>query len=191
MGCATAPKSMQKQTEGYWAARALVRDRDQGLSYIVNLSFNAARSKGMRMDVTDTLNTPVASMVYKGDQVQYIIFRSKKYFYGASQPNVMRPILAVPFNPKWVSNILFDEPVDDKSWSCTQDKHGIVSDCKDKVSGLAIKWGGRSGSRKTVEIQHSRAEVQINFKEFKPKVENRKNLFEVEAPEGFQKLRVR
>ena len=190
-GCSSKPVKTQKSSEGYWSARALVRDQDQGVSYIVNLAFNAKGSEGVRMDVSDTLNTPVASLLVKGNSVEYVIYRAKKFFYGDSQANVMRPILSSPFDPRWVENLLYDEAIADKSWTCQQDKSGLVSQCKDAATGVTIQWSSRSGSRKTVEITHAKAEVQISFKEYKAKVENRKNLFKLEAPEGFQKLRVR
>ncbi len=191
VGCASTPLKLQKFNDRNWQGRALVRDRAQGASYIINVNFNAKRGKAVRMDVTDTLNTPVASLLNQGGDVKYVIYRSKKFFYGAAQPNVMKPILSIPFDPRWIESILFDEPIAEKSWSCTKDKAGLLSECKDSVTGLTVRWMGRSGSRKTVEITHAMAEVQINFKEFRSKVENRNNLFELEAPQGYQKLRVR
>lgn len=143
------------------------------------------------MDVTTTLGTGVASLLVDNREVRYVLFDSKRFYYGTPQVGVMRPILAIPFDPRWLQNILFDTPIPEKSWTCSEDSSHLLKECADAVTGIKITWLNRSGSKKTVLIEHSKASVQINVQSFKPKVEDRKNLFSLEAPEGFQKLRVR
>lgn len=190
-GCAKAPVRSGNFSEGNWKAKALVKDKEQSRSFIVNLNFNAIKNEKARMDVTSTLGTGVAALVVEPSEVRYIIVDSKRYFYGQPQPDVMRPILAVPFDPRWLHNLLFEIPIQDKSWSCTQDRKGWLKECQDSVSGARLTWSARTGAKKTLRIDHEKASVQINVLSFKPKVEDRKNLFLLEAPEGYQKLRVR
>ena len=45
------------------------------------------------MDVTTTLGTGVASLVVDHKEVRYVLFDSKRFYYGQPQPGVMRPIL--------------------------------------------------------------------------------------------------
>lgn len=189
--CSTTPKRLANVTEGHWKARALIKDLEQGRSYIVNLDMNAIRSERARMDVTSTLGTGVASLAVDAKEVRYILFDSKKFYFGSPQPDVMRPILAIPFDPRWLHNILFDEPIAEKSWTCENDNSGFLKECRDSASGLKITWFAREGDRKSVLLQHTKATVQINVRSFQPKVEDRKNLFVLEAPAGYQKLRVR
>lgn len=169
----------------------MVNDKDQGRSYIVNLNFNAIRNQRARMDVTSTLGTGVAALVVAPKEVRYVLLDSKRFYYGQPQPDVMRPILAIPFDPRWIHNLLFEEEIPDKSWSCTRDGSGQLMDCKDAVTQTEIKWTDRKGDHKTILVEHAKASVQIKITSFKPKVEDRKNLFVIEAPEGYQKLRVR
>jgi hypothetical protein len=178
-------------TAGHWQARALIRDKEQSRSYIVNLNFNAVKHERARMDVTNALGMGVASLVVTPKEVRYVLFDSKRFYYGKPQAEVMRPILAIPFNPRWLDNILFEEPIHGGAWMCKSGSDGLLETCVDSVSATRIAWSVRRGARKTIMIEHPRASIQINVQSFQPKVEDRKNLFLLEAPEGYQKLRVR
>ncbi len=188
--CQTTPKSFEGVNEGHWRAKALIKDVEQSRSYIVNLNLNAVRGEQARMDVTSTLGTGVASLLVDQKEVRYVLFDSKRFYYGTPQAEVMRPILAIPFDPRWLHNILFETPIAQKSWTCTKDG-ALLKECRDSVTGVKVTWSDREGEKKKVLIEHAKATVQINVSAFKPKVEDRKNLFVLEAPNGYQKLRVR
>jgi hypothetical protein len=190
-GCAGAPVKMTNVNEGHWRSRALIKDLEQSKSYIVNLNISAVRDQRARMDVVSTLGTGVASLLVDQKEVRYVLLDSKRFYYGNPQPNVMRPILSIPFDPRWLHNILFDEALPDKTWTCVRDGSGLLKECKDAGLNLKITWSNRKGDKKTILIEHPKATVQINVQSFKPKVEDRKNLFQLEAPAGYQKLRVR
>lgn len=190
-GCRSGPAvKLNQATEGQWRAKALVKDRERSRSFIVNMNFNAVKGGPSRMDVTSTLGTGVASLLVEPREVRYVLFESKRFYFGPPQAEVMRPILAIPFDPRWLHNLLFEEPITDKGWTCENDAGGFLQSCQD-ASGLKVSWSGRHGEHKTVMIDHPRASVQLNISSFRPKVEDRKDLFVLEAPEGYQKLRVR
>ncbi|MGZ3721993.1 MAG: hypothetical protein ACXVA9_03620 [Bdellovibrionales bacterium] len=191
VGCASAPTKYENVNAAQWKAKALIKDNEQSRSYIVNLNFNVKKNEAARMDVTTTLGMGVASLLVTDKEVRYILFDSKRFYFGQPQPGVMRPILAIPFDPRWLQNVLFDIPIPEKSWTCSKDSDGTLKECQDSVSGVKITWSGHNGVKKTILIEHSKASVQINIQNFKAKVEDRKNLFSLEAPEGYQKLRVR
>jgi len=188
--CQTAPVRMNDVQAGHWKGKALIKDKEQSRSYIVHLNLNAERGARARMDVTSALGTGVASLIADTKEVRYILFDSKRFYYGQPHPEVMRPILALPFDPRWLHNILFEIPFSEKSWSCTT-ADGWLKDCRDSVTGLKITWSSRQGPKRTIFIEHPRASVQINTTSFEAKVEDRKNLFVLEAPSGYTKLRVR
>jgi len=191
VGCASAPIKYDNVTDSNFRAKALIKDLEQSRSYIVNLDLNIKKDEALRMDVTTTLGTAVASLLETPKEVRYLLFDSKRFYFGTPQPGVMRPILAIPFDPRWLQNVLFDQPIREKNWTCETDSHGLLSQCQDSATGLKISWTARQGAKKTILIEHAKASVQINVQSFKSKVEDRKNLFSLEAPEGFQKLRVR
>ena len=190
-GCKTAPKLYSDVREGQWRAKALIKDLDESRSYIVNLNINLVKNQRARMDVTTALGTGVASLVTDEKEVHYILVDSKRYYSGPAQANAMRPILSIPFDPRWLNNILLEEPITEKGWTCSRDAAEYLSECHDSGSGLKVTWSDRHGDKKTVQLDHSKASVQIKVQSFKPKVEERKNLFTLEPPTGYQKLRVR
>lgn len=190
LGCGFQSIKMDQLQEGNWKARALVRDIEQSRSYIVNLNFNAIKNEKARMDVTSALNTGVAVLVSDAKEVRYILFDSKRFYFGANQSNVMRPILSIPFDPRWIHNVLFELPFPN-GWKCKTDSGGWLQECSESGRGLKVTWSSRQGARRTISIDHAKAIVQIHIQSFKPKVEDRKNLFVLEAPAGYQKLRVR
>lgn len=189
--CATAPVKLTDYGQGHWRAKALIKDLEQNRSYVVYLNFNAVKDEQARMDVSSALGTGVASLVVGPKDVRYILFDSKRFYYGPSQSSVMRPILAMPFDPRWIHNVLFEKPLVDKEWQCTRDQRGFIENCFDSATDTRIVWSARHGDRRSVVLEHPKASVQITFQSFQPKVEDRKNLFVLEAPEGYEKLRVR
>lgn len=191
VGCQSTPKKYAGIQEGQWKAKALIKDLDQSRSYIVYLNFNAVRDQRARMDVTTAFGTGVASLVVDQKEVRYILLDSKRFYYGPPSAEVMRPILALPFDPRWLNNLLFEEPILAKDWACSRDKSEALVGCHNDVMGLKITWVSRLGDKKTILIEHSKASVQINMQSFKPKVEERANLFTLEPPESFKRLRVR
>ncbi len=190
-GCQTVPTKYNQVDEGQWRAKALIRDLAQSRSYIVNINFNLMRNQSARMDVTTALGTGVASLTVDNKEVRYILVDSKRFYFGAPQADVMRPILAIPFDPRWLQNVLLDEPIEGRNWTCVKDSAGWLSECKESASGLTVTWSGRRGEKKSILLSHAKASVQINVQSFKPKVEDRVNLFNLEAPQGYQKFRVR
>lgn len=177
--------------EGQWRGKALIKDLKDKKSYIVVLNMNAQRDSRVRMDVLSTLGTGVASLVADQKEVRYVLFPEKKFFIGQNKSDAMKPILMIPFDPRWLHNILFETPFLDKSWSCTMDAGGLLKDCADTVTGLKVSWSNRSGEKRTVLLEHPLASVQINIATFKPKVEERKALFQLDPPSGYRKYRVR
>ena len=188
--CAGAPLKYAGVNEGHWKAKALIKDLDQSRSYIVNLNLNARREGYARMDVTSALNTGVASLVASPKDVRYLLFASKRFYYGTPTADVMRPILALPFDPRWLLNLLFETPIKEKGWTCVTSGDWLDS-CREPGLGLKVTWSARRGAGRTIFIEHSKATVQLNVLSFEPKVEDRKNLFDLEAPAGWTKLRVR
>src|SRR5258708_6808537 len=142
VACKSVPMQFNDVQEGNWKAKALIKDNEQSRSYIVNFNMNVKKGETAPMDVTTTVGTGGASLLVDNKEVRYVLFDSKKFYYGPPQPGVMRPILAIPFDPRWLQNILLDTNITDKGWSCNRDAEGWLSDCVDNVNGLKITWSG-------------------------------------------------
>ena len=142
------PTKMNEISEGQWRAKALIKDIEGSRSYIVNLNFNVKRGEAARMDVTTTLGTGVASLLVDKNEVRYVLFEAKKLYYGVPQAGVMRPILSVPFDPRWINNVLLDLPIEEKGWTCVRDNGGFLQQCENSASGLKVTWSGRLGAKR-------------------------------------------
>ncbi|MCB0407838.1 MAG: DUF4292 domain-containing protein [Bdellovibrionales bacterium] len=186
--CQMIPTDYAEYNEGQWGSKVLIKDKVKSKSFIVNVDIQAIKNKSLRMDVTAAMGTPVASLVLNGDQVQYLLFRQKAYYEGASSDRVLGPILSVPIDPKLFFNLLFDEAMTDKNWSCIKDKIGFLLECKNLQDQLKITWKDRKGRRKAIFIEHSKAEIQMNISSFTPHADS---VFSLKVPKSFQKYRVR
>lgn len=191
VACTSAPMKMNEVKEGNWKARALIKDKEHSRTYIVNLDFNAIQNDSLRVDVSSTLGQQVASLVVTGKEVRYFTTDNKKFYTGSPRPEALKPILAIPLDPRWLQNILFDVAPNAAGWNCQNDAQGFVADCKLPASNLSIVWSNRKGPNKTVDVSHPRAEIQLNVRSFTAKVEKMDHLFDLQAPEGYQKLRLR
>lgn len=177
--------------QGNWQARALIKDKEHSRSFVVNLDFNAVRDQSVRVDVFSTLNQHVASLVLNNGEVRYFTTESKRFYVGAPRPDVLKPILAIPLDPRWLQNVLFDVTISANNWTCENGADHMVARCHDNNSDLSITWANRKGQSRTIDISHPKAEIQINIRSFAAKLEKNENLFDLKAPEGFSKIRLR
>jgi hypothetical protein len=185
VGC-QGPLKYSKEKQGQWQAKALVRNKKESQSAIVNLDVNAVQKEKLRVDVTAALGHPVASLVLDGDKLTYVLIESKQYYQGQPTAAAIKPILGVALNPSLLFNVFFDLPIEDKSWSCTEDKKGFLTECRTDAADIAIRWGERHGRRKLVTIENPTGLVQINVSSFQPKVGAN---FELTPPKSFRAIR--
>ena len=97
-----------------------MKDKEHSRTFIVILDFNAVRKENLRVDVTSTLGQHVASLVATNKEVRYYTSENKRFYTGTPRPEVLRPILAIPLDPRWLENILFDEAPIDGNWVCSK-----------------------------------------------------------------------
>lgn len=188
--CATGPLRYDQQPEGQWQAKALIRNKKEGKSAVVGLDINAVQLQKLRMDVTAALGHPLASVVMDGDHLTYVLMESKQYYQGQASDSSLKPLLALQINPRLLYNVLFDLPIEDKSWTCTKDSSGFLSECKNLGEQTLIRWSERKGRRKLVRLENSTGMVQINVSGFQPKVEDRAQLFTLKPPKSFKPIRL-
>lgn len=182
------PTDYSSHKEGQWGSKVLVKDKVKSKSFIVNVDIQAVRDQKLRMDVTAAMGTPVASLVLDADEVKYILFRQRRYYEGVASNKALKPILSVPLDPRLFYNLLFDQPIADKSWSCTKDEKGFLAVCESPAEGLKVTWKDRKGRRKAIYIEHDKASLQMNLSSFSPRADE---VFSLQAPKSFKKYRLR
>jgi hypothetical protein len=186
-GCAMfAPKDYSKLKEGEWQGKALVRDKVQAKTGIINLKIKAIDNEKLRMDVTSPVGTHLASLMIIGGDVQVLNISEKTLYKTKSSREALTKLMHLPLEPSILYNILFDHPVANKSWSCGVDSSGFVKNCKELKSGITIEWTRREGIKRGIEIRHSSATVQMNLDGFEAKISEPEKAFQLKAPPSFQ-----
>ena len=165
-----------------------MKDNKKHRSFILYLKANAIRDEKMRLDLTSSLGGHVASLVLTGNDLKYVLVPQKRYFEGSSRAESLRPVLSMPLDPRWLYDIFFDQPIRSPGWSCSSE-NTLVKDCQNPDLGLKVSWSERMGAKRTVVVDHEMGRLQMNFQNWKPDLDRRANLFALETPSGFQKIK--
>jgi hypothetical protein len=193
-GCATlAPKKFEKVSIGQWESRALVRDKKTNRSFIVYMTFIAENQSTpgggrTRMDMTSSVGSQISSLLVEKGQATLLLLRDKKYYKGPSGSPRLAQVLNFPLDPKIFQNILFDTPVENKSWSCTRDKDGLLKDCKNAQSGIQFAVSERSGVKRNILITHPNGTAQISFTSFDDGPFDLEKVFSLLVPKSFSSI---
>ncbi|OFZ12251.1 MAG: hypothetical protein A2Z20_04370 [Bdellovibrionales bacterium RBG_16_40_8] len=186
-GCALfSPKKFSNYKEGEWRGKALIRDKKEAKSSLVNLEVKAIDGEKLRMDITSPMGTHVASVLMKGSSLEYLNVSEKIVYRMQATRESLRGLLRVPIEPAVLYNIFFDRAIESKNWSCVLDKDRFLKNCKDLKSGLLIEWISREGAKRVISFQHATALVQINLYSFEGKISDRDKTFELKAPSSFK-----
>lgn len=133
------------------------------------------------MEVTSTIGQHLASFAMNEKNLSWTISKEKKWFKGMVNAENVRPVLGYAIDPRVIHNILFDEPIHQKDWSCTTDESGAVADCIG-LGNMKVSWTDREGKRRSVLIQHPNYEIQLQFHDFEKPENVDHALFEIVKP---------
>jgi hypothetical protein len=168
----------------------LVKDTEHKKSYVVFSEIIAQRPANLRLDVITSLGMHVARLTMNENTLSYILPREKKYFTGVPQPKVLKPILRIEADPRWILNLLFDtEPTSD-GWECKRDAKNRLESCHSE-SGVELSWTERESSRKTVSVKTMAGEIQLQLSGFQPNVEVKDEMFQMKPPAGYRAFRIK
>lgn len=192
--CQSAPTRYDNRKTGSWSSKVLVKDKQNSRSYLLHLKLQADSDQNLRMDISTTLGQPVAALVLKGNNVRYILMESKRVYSGPSNTDSLKPILSAPIDPRWLINIFYERPFEDKSWQCMTEKD-FVKECRNLPTGTVIKWSDRVGARRMIQVEHKRADLQIQVMSFSEKLDSPSSgaadIFEIKTPEGFREIKLK
>ncbi len=186
-GCALfQPKKFSQYKEGEWKGKVLIHDIKRAKRGIVNLSVKAIDGEKLRMDVTSPVGTHVASVLLIGEELQYLNVSGKTLTTAKASRESLRELLKIPIEPVALYNIFFDRPMENKNWSCVNGTNGFLKTCKDHRTGLQIEWVSREGAKRTIDLQHPAASIQMNLYSFESKVAEQAKAFTLKVPSSFQ-----
>lgn len=188
--CQTTPVNYSSKTQGFWKAKALIKNKKSQNSHIVYLDINAIKNKKLRMDIISPLGGHLASIILNGRKASYLNLEKRKIYVGKASARTMKKVSSVPIDPTLFYNVVFDLPVKRKTWNCVKDDNEILKFCLDLKTGTKVSWGKSIDAKKTVYIENKAVKLQINFKSFKDEVEARSNLFEFKKISGFKTIKI-
>lgn len=189
-GCTTAPKKFNEIQEGEFNAKVLIRDKSTNRSQIINADFIAIKEEKLRIDVTSTVMTHLASAVILPAEVNVLVPPDRVFYTGRPTARAMERSLGMPIPPQILHNILFDVPIENKNWECIFDEDNYLKECKSARGNVRVSWISRSGQERTIEIDHPNALLQFNIYRFRPRPRIDENTFKLEAPESFRTTNV-
>lgn len=151
----------------------------------MNADFVATRVGQMRMDITTPLGVHVASVAMNGNKMTYVVPQKKAHYEGAPTSQAFARTLNFALDPKLIMNVLFDQPVQQKGWTCKSEET-FVSECSHGT--YKITWANRKSKEKTVVINHAQYQVELKFHSFKVPGSVKEEAFTIQKPEGFSKV---
>lgn len=184
------PTRYADKAKGVWSSKVLVKDKQNSRSYLLHLKFQADEKGNARVDISTTLGQPIAALVLKGNDVRYILIESKRVYYGPASTESLKPILSAPIDPRWLLNIFYEKPFEDKTWQCALENN-FVKECRNLPTGTTVHWSERAGARRLIQLEHKRADLQIQVMTFSDKLDDRPDIFEIKTPEGFREIKLK
>lgn len=178
-------KDYSLEKSGEWMGKALIKDKKNNKSGIVNIKIRAVDQEKLRLDVTSPLGAHLASVLILGDEIEFLNVEEKVLYRGPSGETALKKFLKVPIAAKDFYNILFDHKFVDKNWTCALDGKGFLKLCEDKKSGLNIAWVIREGLKRTIALDYSTASVQMNLYSFNKEIIDSEKVFQIKAPTQF------
>lgn len=154
----------------------------------MNIDFEAEKPNRLRMEITSTIGQHLASFALNEKFASYVLPKNKTFYKGPGNGSSLRAVLGHSFDPHLINYILFDEPIRNKEWSCTNDTNGVVMDCKNLREGLSIEWSDREGQMRKVFIKHTKFEIQLQFHSYTPTETSDPKIYEITKPNGFKQI---
>lgn len=190
-GCATRQaQQASSPIAGVWETSAQMTDlRNQKRQY-ASIEFIAVQPDRLRLEATGPLGLKLASVVMKGDQLDYLVHLKKQAYETTVSGAGLRDGIGVPVDPRLLLNLLYDEPIRLKSWSCVLGVDGKVSQCVRQDKALELTWADRNGDRKRMVVKTKTHELQLVVKSFESQSLG-EDAFTLKVPEGYTKYKNR
>ena len=184
----------KKNELSLWGAKAQIKEYKTEKVQQVTLDFVAQAAGAVRVDVSGPLGVSLASLVVKNKKIQYVLYRQKSFYEGVANEKALRSVFRMDLDARYLMNICYDLPIQEKGWECQMDQGGRVERCQNLGLGLSVLWSDRDGYKKRVTLSNAEYEVQILYKDYSTKVldesQEQKGPFQLETPEGFQKYKI-
>lgn len=191
VGCATT-KTVREGAfqKAQWATKAMVKDLRQNKNQSLTIDIYALKNERARFEITALLGYQVASLVMSPQEISYIIYPQKKFFYGKNSERAVQQMIGLPLHPMNLASIAFDEPVRGRGWQCSLDGNGLIAACENQERAMSVQWLSRNEGSKKVLITAPQFEMQWHFDAPQTEVQFKNELFTLRQPEGFKAIQL-
>lgn len=187
--CSTLPEKYEQYDSGQWKIKALVKDKVRKKSYILYMDAYAEKTGNLRLDIENALGMHEASIMLSADQFQMLLVGKKRFYQGKNNENALRKFLPLNIKPELFVNMLFEvEPNGKTKWNCERGENHFLASCEHK--DIKLSWSKRRSDSRMVQIDTSKASLQMVLDKFKPNVQFSADKFTMEAPTGFKNYKL-
>ena len=187
-GCQSFQTKYSEQTQAQWEVRALIKDHLRSKTYVAVIDIYAIKNEKLKMDLISPLGDHIGSFYLSGEKIQLLDVPNRAYYYGKASIHSLKPLVNLPIHPHDFYDILFDTKPTSKNWSCKQED-GLLVECNNSLSQIKVEWENRAGSKRTINIAHKSASIQMNFNKFDKKI--KEGAFHFKKPKSFKSKRLK
>lgn len=190
-GCATKPpEKMLRVSNARWETKAVIKNLKDGGVNQLSIDIMSIRDTRARFEISALFGTPVASLVMSPQDISFIYYPQKRFFYGKNSERAFAHLINIPLHPMNLSYIAYDEPIRGPGWQCKNDAAGMIASCEQPERHISVKWLDRNGGAKRVTINSPEFEMMWRFKEPQTSVQFKPNTFTLSQPEGFKAVQI-
>lgn len=193
VSCQTGAKKVaaEKGEALRFDARALIVDKTKKKSQLVHLEGVTVEKKSqIRLDISTSLSISLASLVIRKDKMEALLPQQKKFMRTQLDAKAFLPLLGVEFAPELLNAALFNQEV--PGWNCQREnenkKQILACQNPDATKAEIIRWDWLPEDQKTVHIENSDYQIQIQFKEQESLPTLKPGLFKLKIPKGYAQL---
>lgn len=169
----------------------------EGKTYKLKSDLALLDENSMRIDVTTTVDLPLASVILNKRKIEYVLYRTKKYYYGKPNPKALDPVFPLSVDAETLFALLNERPA--PGAQCLFDNKKIT-----QCSGTSgeykyqVTWGKRSqagqwaGRATRIELSIPERKVSLKFylTGIQKNVSDLDKMSALQVPQGFQTLTV-
>jgi hypothetical protein len=200
-GCATAPPENHKEAEkpseliSSQSLSSEITVEQKSSLYKLKSEITLIANRAVRLDLTTTMDLPLATIVLSESKIQYLLYRDKKFYTGRPGPHALDPVFPLAVDASHLLNLLKEEKnPEDK---CESDSTGLTS-CKGSAgqTDYVISWSKRkttgplAGRASKIALDLPRRQVTLKFflTDWQKNVPNAERLLSLKVPAGFRTL---
>lgn len=191
IGCSSWTKRFDQHHTGVWSAKALIQDQINDANFVVNLDIKAIDSNVLRIDIYSPFGDLKGAILVKKDSFQALLIDKRIYYHGKNSHKALETLINIPIPPTLLFNVMFERPIQEKGWNCTNDSDNLVERCVQEKANLSIHWSSRFSDKRSIFFEHKNAKVQLSVRSFTVELPEDEKWQVLKIPKVFESIPLR